>query len=185
MSLDAVALGGVTDMTDMDMTRQEEISADPGQMPHSHCGPAHQGFFCNAFRHIKGMMRDDDSDEMRRQRPQALDGAPYLVITEAPAAPDDERSRRVQTHHGNLIIDERRLDVVSDVVSIRRERRQKPRRDVIQRHVVITGNGQLPERQRVEKRSRRDELAASSALSEITGNSDQIRRRWPKCRSER
>ena len=67
------------------------------------------------------------------------------------------------------------FQIGGDVAAVPAERIEKPGRDVEQRHVVIAGNDELRERQRIEECARLLKLPASGALREVAGNGDEIR----------
>ena len=62
---DPVALGGVADVTHVQMPGQEQVRARRRQPPHRHRGAADQVLFVVSRRQIERMVRDDDPDRAR------------------------------------------------------------------------------------------------------------------------
>src|SRR5229473_470545 len=102
-------------------------------------------------------MRDDDLDQVGRDRPETLCGPAYLIVAQS-ASPKGQRTRTVQTQHDHLSVQEHWFKVGGHEAAIAREGPREARDDVVERNVVVTWHDQARKRKRLEECPRVGEL---------------------------
>ncbi len=175
MARDLITLRRPADVADVQMSGEKQIGPDRGQLGHRHLRAPDQLLRVMIIRQIKGMVRDDDLDHVRRHGAETIGRLPDLSRVQ-PAAAEAERSGAVQAERRYFRIDEHRFQIVGDEPAISGQRPQEAPGHVVERHVVISRHHEAGARQRLKKITRLGELTGARALREISRHGDQIRR---------
>jgi len=139
-------------------------SADPGDL-------------ARPVRQIEGVMGDDDFCHCRRHllRQGGDAGADRIDLGPVDAATFEAHGAGgVDADDGDLVIDESRLQVVTDAAPVVAERLQRALQHSVKRHIVIAGNDHLRRGQAKQKGPRLAELFGPCALGQVARHHDAI-----------
>ena len=174
MAGDSVALRSVADMTDVEMSGEENIDAGRSQLLHRHRRAPHQMFVSMCWREIERVVADHDPSHPGRGRSQARRRAGNLGVIEPATAMEWNGSRTVQSHRNHLIVFEDRFEILVDMAAIAAKRIEQAGREVEQRYVVVAWDHQHRKHKAIEKAASLSELAVTRPLCEIARDSDEI-----------
>jgi hypothetical protein len=171
-----VARGGMSDVADMEVTGEEDVSSSSGQPPHCHVGASDQMLLTVSVREIERMVGNDDFDRRRAGCLQPRCGARDLSLVQPAAAVEWERPGAIQPDRNHVLALVRGLQIALNVPPVAAVGIEEPRGNVEQRHVVIARDDKLRRWQSIEEPSGVAKLVTAGALGEVAGHDDQGRR---------
>jgi len=106
-----------------------------------------------SLRQIEWVMSHHHLDERVRHLAKPRNRCVNLLAVQSTPSADDQCAGTVESNDRYLRIDVRWLQIDRDVAALLPERMEKPRGDVVQRHVVVSWYDHRRERQPIEERA--------------------------------
>ncbi len=122
---------------------------------------------------VQRVMRDHDPRDLRRDAAEPLAKTRDLAPRQASPL-ESPRVRRVDPRDGNLVIRVEGLEVAADVAAVVGQRKGEASENIVERHVVVSGDDDQRAGESPEELARLLKLAAPRALCQVAGNRDDV-----------